>query len=377
MRIASFVAIAGLLSACASFPDDGPSSRAVSHHAAVKGAGPYALVDLNYRTSEIVSATPGAPLAGLARSSSDAPHDRIQPGDVLSVQIFEPGATNLFMVRQSPESPVTPGLGHLVVADDGSVQIPYGGAPPVAGLTPAEAAAVIRQALQGKVYDAQVLVSVLASNANAVSVIGEVRNAGRYGLSAHSDRLLDILASAGGPTRPPRDILVVVVRGDLTAVAPLALLLNQSDQNVRLAPGDQVRLLYRPRKYSTFGAMGRSAEIPIEDDTLTLAGAISRSGGLEPNSADPAWVLLFRFERPEVASRLGVSLAPTPKGVPMVYRLNLRDPSGYLVANSFNVQAGDLLYVPRSDVTELRKFIDLVSVISQVTYNVRVSTVLP
>jgi polysaccharide export outer membrane protein len=372
MRAAVALGFAALLGACASFPDDGPSARSVAGAAAKQGAGPYALVDLDYRISQVIASTPGEPMAGLASAESAAPHDLIGAGDVLSIQVFEPSASNLFSTRERTEGPGPEELSHVVVSDDGAVQIPYAGPVQVAGLAPSAAAQAIQRALRGKVFSAQVLVSVASSNANSVTVVGDVRNVGRYALTAHSDRLLDMLAAAGGPTHQAADIEVVMVRGALTVNAPLLLLMNQPDENVRLAPGDQVRLLYRPRKFSTFGALGKSAEFSIDDDTLSLAGALTRSSELDTNSAKPHSVLVFRFGRPSWAARLQA----TPKGVPMVYRLNLRDPAGYLIANSFDVESGDLLYVPRSDVTETRKFLDLVSVISQVTYNARVSSVI-
>ncbi|HEX3920386.1 MAG TPA: polysaccharide biosynthesis/export family protein [Caulobacteraceae bacterium] len=370
------VGLAWALGGCSSFPDDGPSSHAVAHGAAPSTAAQYALVDLDYRSAQLVAATPPTPLAGLAGGDSDAAHDRIAAGDVLQVQIIEPGAAGLFSPREAGGPPAPGSLDHAVVGDGGDVQVPYAGLVRVAGLTPDGATAAICRALQGRVYDPQVTVTVLSSAANSVTVIGEVRTAGRFGLTPSSDHLLDVVAEAGGPTKEPGDLEVVVVRGAQSLSAPLNVLLNEPGENVRLAPGDQVRLLYRPRKFSTFGALGKSQQISIEDDQLTLAGAISRTGGLSSDRANPNSVLLFRFERPEVAARLGITLPPTPKGVPVVYRLNLRDPSGYLIANSFDVEGDDLIYVPTSDVAELRKFLDLVNTVTQVGYNVRVTSVL-
>src|SRR6185312_8172368 len=127
--------------------------------------------------------------------------------------------------------------------------------------------------------------------------------------------------------------------------------LRDEQQNVRLAPRDQVRLVYQPRKFSTFGALGRAAQIPLEDEKVTMAAALSRTGGLDSRSADARSVLVFRFERPEVASALGVAAPPRPKGVPIIYLLNLRDPSGLFIANQFEIEPDDLIYVPRSNLT--------------------------
>jgi polysaccharide export outer membrane protein len=86
-------------------------------------------------------------------------------------------------------------------------------------------------------------------------------------------------------------------------------------------------------------------------------------------------VLLFRFERPEVAKALGVDFpyAPDLKGVPIVYRVNLRDPSGYFIANKFEVVANDLVYVPTADAAELSKFLNIVNSAAQLVYDAAVA----
>ena len=307
------VGLGSVLGGCASLPDDGPTSRDVARDAAPRTAS-YALVDLDYRTAQIIAATPPRPLASLASANSDVAHDRIAAGDALQVLIFEPGASGLFAARATAGAPAPGGLDHAMVSEGGDIQVPYAGLVHVAGFTAEGAAEAIRRSLRGRVYDPQVTVSVLASAANSVTVIGEVHTAGRFPLSPNSDRLLDIVALAGGPTRPPGDLAVAIVRGPQAVTAPWTVLMSEPEENVRLAPGDQVRLLYRPRKFSTFGAIGKSQQISIEDDELTLAGAIGRTGGLDTNGANPASVLLFRFERPEVAARLGVTLPPAQKG---------------------------------------------------------------
>ena len=142
-------------------------------------------------------------------------------------------------------------------------------------------------------------------------------------------------------------------------------------QNIRLAPQDQIRIISQPRKYSIFGAFLRDSQTLIEDDSLTLAGAISRAGGLDTNSANAAQVLVFRFERPEIAQALGLTTPAAAKGVPIIYRLNFRNPDGVFVADNFEVRSGDLLYVPRSNLTELQKFFTLINSVTQIGYNVR------
>jgi polysaccharide export outer membrane protein len=218
---------------------------------------------------------------------------------------------------------------------------------------------------------------VVESHANSVSVLGEVKTSGHFPLSPHNDRLLDVLASAGGPTRPPRDLRVVVSRSGRFADAPLNQVLDDPRQNIRLEPQDQIRVLDKPRKYSTFGAFFRDTQTLIEDDDVTLAQAIARAGGLDTNSANAASVVVFRFERPEIARDLGVVAPPTAKGVPIVYRLNLRQPQGVFIADNFDIRPNDLVYVARSDITEAQKFFQLLDSVTQLTYNVTQASNIP
>jgi polysaccharide biosynthesis/export protein len=374
MRIAAASLLLLILGGCSILPNDGPAASAVPHEAA--RATRYAFVDLDYAATQQIAAHPPKPFESLTGRSSQAPNDRIAAGDVLGISVIELGP-GLFGSSAGAGAGAAGGgsevhsLGATPVDESGDILVPFAGLIHVAGLTPHEASGVLRAALLKRTVDPQVSVTVMESKANSVSVIGEVRNTGRFLLSPNNDRLLDALTTAGGPTKQPADLSVVVSRGASTATIQLAQLLADPTQNIRLAPRDQVRVLDAPRKYSTFGAFhGLVAQTPIQDDNVTLAGAISRAGGLDTMSADPSAVMVFRFERPEVAQALGVHLPPAAKGVPIVYRLNFREPDRLFVANNFDVRADDMIYVPRSNFAEAQKFLAIVNSVTQIGYNV-------
>ncbi|HET9159208.1 MAG TPA: polysaccharide biosynthesis/export family protein [Caulobacteraceae bacterium] len=358
---------------CGSLPHDGPSARDVEARAAP--AGPYGLIDLDYRTSQIVAAAPAPAFRGLSDVTTSAQIDRIGEGDVLSVSIYTPSAGPSKPDDDEEAKDQVQNIPRLTVDRTGEIPVPFAGEVRVIGLTPREAAAAIEARLRGRLINPQVIVGMVANVANSVTVIGEVRNAGRFPLSANNDSLLDALASAGGPTRPPADAVVTLVRGARSANISLASLLADPAQNVRLAPRDQIRVAYKPRKFSTFGALAKASQVAIEDEHLSLAAALSRMGGLDTNAADAQAVMVFRMERPEVAKALGITAEPTEQGVPVVYRLNLKDPTGMFVANAFEIRNDDLVYVPRADAAEVRKFFELVSAISRVGYDIRVTSV--
>lgn len=370
VRLTACALAVALLAGCESLPSVGPSARAVG----AAGLDPaFPVVDLDYRVSQVLAAHPPRVLTSLSAASSVAPIDLIGEGDVLAVWVYQADGGPALGQRgaQSGRADDLPGLApNLTVEQTGTITVPFAGPVQVAGLTPQQAAEAIRRALAGTVMNPQVVVNVVSNVANSVTLVGEVRNAGRFPLSVNGDRLLDILALGGGAAGRAADVEVTVVRGSRSGATSLARVLNDPAENIRLAPRDQIRVTLKPRKFSTFGALARSSQMAIEDDTLSLAGALSRMGGLDPSRADAAAVLVFRFERLEVAEALGLTIPPAAAGVPVTYRLNLREPSGYFVANTFEVRSDDLIYVPQTGSAELRSFFDLVTSITRVAYDV-------
>jgi polysaccharide export outer membrane protein len=346
--------------------------------AASNGKGHYALVDIDYETTQKIASHAPATLTLLTGLTSEVPNDLIAPGDEIALSIFEAADGGLFARAISASTfggaPVLPQSGqealpHLVVDRDGDLAVPFGGAVHVAGLTPRQAADLVRASLVKKAVDPQVSLVVTNSRANMVGIVGSVRKPGHYALAPSHDRLLDVIESAGGSSQPPADVVVVVFRQGHSEAASLDEILAQPADNIRLAPRDEIRVLDRPRKFTTFGALGHSSEFSIVDQTLTLAGALAKAGGLDTNSANSRWVMVFRFERPEIARALGVQEAPTIKGVPIVYRLNLRDPQGFFLAENFDVDSQDLIYVARSDLSESRKFLDFINTVTAINYS--------
>lgn len=366
------------LAGCSTLPSDGPNARALdTGSTGADVAGGYAVVDLDYATVERIKAATPVNDASLTAAGGTALSDVIAVGDTLSIAIFEPGGA-LFGSRSASGSTSSGGasLPPVVVDRNGAAGVPFAGAVHVAGLTGPQAAEAVRRALIGKVGAPQVVVSIAASPSNAVTVLGEVRNPGRAPLAVGADRILDVIAAAGGAARAVEDIEVAVQRDGQTFTAPLSTVTTTFGENVRLARGDQVNLRYRPRRYSAFGALGTVSQIDMGAGPLTLGAALSRAGGLDTNTADARSVLVFRFERPEVAAALGLAQPPTVRGVPVVYRLNLADPVGVFTAGNFPVQPDDVLYAPRSGAAEARKFFDFIQSITRVIYDVSVTSAL-
>lgn len=383
MRRIAVLALISSLGACAGLPADGPSGGSIAKQSGVEAAGlTYNLVDLDYALSQRLVLAPAVEESSLAALANTATADTINVGDELQVSIFDPSG-GVFASRAGSSSANSPSvqssnqtLPALMVDRDGTIVIPFGGAVSVAGMTTREAADAIRRSLRGRVANPQVLVAVASSPANGIVVLGEVRTPGRAAVRPGAENLLDAIAAAGGPNRNIDDIRVTVNRAGASYDAPLRKVLSDFDQNIRLRRGDQVNLVYAPRRYSSFGALGRVSQVEMPSGDLTLTGALGQLGGLDPTTANAHSVLVFRFERPEVAQLTGVNLAPTPKGVPIIYRLDLSSPTGFFIANSFEIRPDDVIFVPRSSVTEMRKFFEFVRSITGIVYDVSVTSTL-
>ncbi len=373
-RTAASLMIVALLAGCSTLPRDGPSGMGVVKKASTdQQQGDYALINLDFALSERLKAAPQRSFSTLALASSETPTDVIGVGDTLAVSIFEPSGGLFGGSSRSGESG-NQTLPPLVVDRNGAVPVPFAGSVSVQGLTPAQASAAVRRALVGKVANPQVIVTMAGNTSNAVTVLGEVRNPGRQPLAANNDRILDVIAAAGGSSRSVYDVTVRIQRGGQTYSAPMSIVTTEFNENVRLQRGDQVNLVYQPRRFSSFGAFNAVARTDLPPGPLTLAEALSGVGGLDSNLADAKSVLVFRFERPEVAQALGIQQPATPRGVPVVYRLNLNEGSGFFIASNFQIEPDDIIYAPRAGAAEARKFFEFVQSVTRVVYDVSVTS---
>ncbi|WP_295225386.1 polysaccharide biosynthesis/export family protein [uncultured Brevundimonas sp.] len=380
------LAIVAILGGCSTLPRDGPSGASVNAGATTASAlGSYALVPLTFEATERMKQIPPQFFGSLAAGSSDQPADVIGEGDTLAISIFDPsgslfggilGAGSASGRNAATMSGGNQALPGATVDRSGSVTIPFGGQVRVQGLTSTQAAAAIRRALVGKVANPQVLVSIAGNASNTVNVLGDVRQPGRAPLGVNSDRILDVIAAAGGSARTTDDLTISIQREGRTYTAPLSAVTTEFGENVRLQRGDVVNVQYKPRRFSTFGGLNAVAQVDMPAGPVTLTGALSKVGGLNTNTANARRVLIFRFERPEVAQALGINQPATPRGVPVVYELDFSNAANVFAATNMEVMPEDVIYVPLAGAAEMRKFFEVVQSLTRVVYDVSVTSTL-
>lgn len=292
----------------------------------------------------------------------------IQAGDVLNIALYEAPPAMLLGTSGSltgATSSAEVKLPDQMVDSRGQISIPFLGKISVAGKNPQQVQDMIVNGLKRKANQPSAIVSIGKNNSANVTVVGEVSNSVRMPLTGKGERVLDAIAAAGGTKYPSSRVTVQVNRGMQSVEMPMESLLNDARQNVVLQPGDVVSVNYQSKSFTVLGATVKNDEVNFESNGISLMQALARSGGLNDNRADARGVFIFRYETPRMLTY--DQLANVPPAIkqtgriPVVYRLNLKDPMSYIVAQNFPVHNNDVVYVSNAPATEFAKFLNMIS----------------
>lgn len=376
---------ANILAGCSLVPTAGPSSRAISNvKVGEAGENGIAVVELSAELANRLVEHSRPKLFSDVLGEGSPVGTVIGRGDVLDVSIWEAPPAVLFgsgggdfrMISSGSTSRGT-SLPEQMVDHEGRILVPFVGSIIVAGRSPKQVEDLIVARLAGKANDPQILVRISQNANRTVTVVGEVTNSLRIPLSPQGERLLDVLAAAGGTRQPVVKTTVQISRDGLVANMALDAVIRDPRQNIRLRSGDVVTALYQPYSFTALGATGRNEEIPFEASGLTLSQALGRAQGLQDARANAKGVFIFRFEPASaLAGEPGVLLQPLPNGtIPVIYRIDLRDPRTLFVAQIFPIRDKDILYVSNAPIADIQKFVNVIY--SSVLPIATAATVLP
>lgn len=363
------------LASCSSFGSSGPSSASINKTDGVVVANaPIKIVDVTDFVAQRVNAAHEPAL--LSRSLGDAPptETTIGRGDLLQVTIWEAPPALLFggnasFGSSSGNGASTGTVGEhsdipaMMVDERGEIRIPFAGSIQAAGRTPQEVERVIAGKLARMAHDPQVVVRIAQNDSATVQVVGAVGASGRVAISPRGERLLDAISSAGGVTQAPGKVAVQVARNGKVDYLPLETIIKNPSENIRLGPNDVVTVLYQPFSFTALGATSTSAEVPFEITGITLAQALGRVGGLKDDRANARGAFIFRFEDPDAVDPAIAAVSPrTPDGrIPVIYRVDLRNPLSLFAAQHFPMADKDVLYVSTAPGSDLQRFVSILS----------------
>jgi polysaccharide export outer membrane protein len=293
-------------------------------------------------------------------------------GDVLDIAIWEAPPAVLFGAGIGGATDLTQIAGQVargtslpeqMIDSDGRVTMPFAGSIVAAGRTPSQIAHEITARLKGMAHQPQVIVRLVRNATKNVTVVGDVANSARVPLTAKGERLLEVLAAAGGVKQPVNKVTIQITRGDHVVSQALQAVITDPRQNIHLQADDVVTAYFQPYSFTALGATGNNTEIPFEATGITLSQALGRVGGANDQRANPRGVFLFRFEDPSALDPAVANGArTTPDGkIPVIYRINLTDPATFFVAQNFPVRHKDVLYISNAPLADLQKFVNIIS----------------
>jgi polysaccharide biosynthesis/export protein len=356
---------------CAYIPTSGPSVKEVSTSAAT---GAIQLVDVDASVVQQLVTHRKQKLFSESLTAEIQSGYRVGAGDVIEVSIWEAPPATLFSNSsvdprtQSSTRAVT--LSDLLVDGEGTIRIPFAGRVQASGQTLGAIEAEIVKRLTGKANQPEVLVRLVKNTSLNATVVGEVNTSVRFPLSPSGEKLLDAIAAAGGVRQSVNKITIQLTRGKDVFAMPLDSIIRDPRQNVPLIRGDVITALYQTNSFTALGATGKNEEVPFEAQGISLAQALARSGGLQDSRSDARGVFIFRFE-PKPALKWATEPVTTADDlVPVVYRIDLKNPNSFFVMQGFAINNKDLLYVSNAPAAELQKFLNVVFSVAYPLLNV-------
>lgn len=376
------IAVAPLMSlaACASLGASGPTTKSVRAAAqqAVENAD-IKIIPIDAAVARRLQSSIEPILFSDALGDSPAEAIVIGSGDVLQVSIWEAPPAVLFGATSAlgMGEPVASALGtsnvarqnslpEMIVDADGMVRIPFAGSIRAAGRSPQQVEREIVARLARKAHLPEVAVRIARNASSAVTLVGDVVNNTQVSVSPRGERLLEVIASAGGVKQSVDKTVIQITREGRVISLPLAAVINDPRQNIRLRPNDVVTVVSQVFSFTALGETATSSEVPFEGTGITLAEALGRAGGLKADRADVGGVFVFRLEDPAALDSVTAATARrTLDGrIPIVYVADLSNPANMFVAQMFPIRDKDVLYVSRAPLTDLQRFVGVLASIA-------------
>ncbi|TXI71906.1 MAG: sugar transporter [Limnohabitans sp.] len=234
------------------------------------------------------------------------------------------------------------------VSPEGQIQFPYVGQIKLAGLTEYQARDLITQTLAKVIKDPQVTLRIQSYRSGRVYIDGEVRNPGLQFINDIPLTLPEAIGRAGGYSPLADRSAIAITRNGVTTTVSLPQLTAKgiNPAQILLGNGDLVRVQGREEaKVFVLGEVLRPLTQTLRNGRLTLNEALGEAGGVNPNSGDPRQIYVVRTVNPDQ---------------PEIYHLDAKSPMAYALAEGFELQARDVVYVDPVPLVRWNRVISLV-----------------
>lgn len=231
------------------------------------------------------------------------------------------------------------------VGEDGYMYYPYVGNIKADGMNVATLRDVLTDRLSRYIQNPQLDVRVIGFRSQRIYVVGEVDKPGVLPLNDLPMTIADAISLSGGLTEQAWKSGVNVSRDGKVYEIDLRALYDFADssQNLMLKHGDIVNVLDRSQqKVFVMGEVRTPGSVEIINSELTLAAALGEVGGFNQNTANPSAIYVIRG---------------SSRQDPQIYHLDANFATGMLLAERFNMQAQDVVFVDAAGVSQWNRVV--------------------
>lgn len=304
-------------------------------------------LDLLRRLNSAAEQKSQASLQSLGLFGKPGPY-KIGPGDVLQVTVWdhpELAAALGQPVQVQRPADAAPGI---LVDDGGNIQFPYAGTLHVAGKDVAAVQRELHSRLSEVFKKPEVTVRVASFRSAQVYIDGDVHTPGAQSINDIPMSLNEAINRAGGFTSNADQSRVTLVRDGVSYPLNVADLIahGHSPSNIYLKNGDMLHVTGRDDNgVFVMGELNHPATImPMKDGRLTLSQAVSSAGSFNLNTANAGQMFVIRDSRSDK---------------PQIYHLDATSPVSMLLANQFELQPNDVVYVDNGGLVRFNRVLSL------------------
>jgi polysaccharide export outer membrane protein len=270
-------------------------------------------------------------------------------GDLLSILVWDHPELNIAAAGAqalSTSGAQTPAA--FVVDQNGMVQFPYVGSIRLAGMTELQARNALANELIKSIKKPDITLRVLSFRSKKIYVDGDVKTPGNQPIDDVPMTLLESLTRAGGMLPTADQSLVVVSRNGVSYPINIPLLVRQgiNPSSIMLANGDVVRVPSRDEnKVYVLGEVAAPKALPMNNGRMTLTQALGEAGGLNQLSASSRQVYVVRNAN---------------EAEPIVYNLDAQSPVALALAENFELNPRDVVFVDASGLARYSRLVNLI-----------------
>lgn len=298
---------------------------------------------------EVQEARTALPRPDLSRFIAESKPYVIGNGDLLSVLVWNHPELNVATAAaQALTGTGAQSPGAYVVDQNGMVQFPYVGAVKLAGLTELQARNILTQGLLKSIKNPDITLRVQAFRSKRVYVDGDVKMPGNQVIDDVPMTLPEAVTRAGGLLPTADQSQIVISRAGVSSRVNLPQLIRQGidPSRIILEHGDVVRV--RPNsdsKVFVLGEVNAPKVLPMNNGRMTLTEALSEAGGLNVLSSSARQIYVIRNAN---------------DAKPEVFNLDAQSPVALALAENFELNARDVVYVDTAGLARFNRIISLI-----------------